>query len=398
MAIYHFSVRGITPARGSSAVLSAAYQSGQALTCERTGESAAYSRRERVRESGIGLPPGSPEWASDRQRLWNEAEASWRGGTALVARRIEFALPRELDADEQRALVVDYAGRLAAKGLAADWAIHDAGDGNPHAHVLASALRLGPSGFIAEDGPRTTKAYLVRNASGEERTIPAADWKGAKADGWEKVFNYRDGRRLTKSEAKAEGLGNSDRTSTNPVSSNVSLDGGSSYEAEKAALVAERKAFADMANARLAEHAARNAEEPVTIDHRSNAERGIDAAPTIHEGWAVRRAEARAEAEALAEGREYEPVTGKRRENVLRRGLNRAVEALGHAARRAMAWWRRRTDAITERRRASLARQEEENAEAARRRTLLQADIGSAVLARDAWASGQGRPERGPRL
>ena len=91
-------------------------------------------------------------------------------------------------------------------------------------------------------------------------------------------------------------------------------------------------------------------------------------------------------------------MTGKRRENVLRRGLNRAVEALGHAARRAMAWWRRRTDAITERRRASLARQEEENAEAARRRTLLQADIGSAVLARDAWASGQGRPERGPRL
>ena len=38
MAIYHLNARGIAPARGSSAVASAAYQSGETLRDETTGD------------------------------------------------------------------------------------------------------------------------------------------------------------------------------------------------------------------------------------------------------------------------------------------------------------------------------------------------------------------------
>lgn len=38
MTIYHLNARGVAPARGSSAVASAAYQSGEALRDELTGD------------------------------------------------------------------------------------------------------------------------------------------------------------------------------------------------------------------------------------------------------------------------------------------------------------------------------------------------------------------------
>ena len=58
------------------------------------------------------------------------------------------------------------------------------------------------------------------------------------------------------------------------------------------------------------------------IDHRSNAERGIGLLPTIHEGYAVRAIEDRAKREAEEGGREYVPVTERRRINETRRRIN----------------------------------------------------------------------------
>lgn len=307
MAIYHLNVRGVAPARGSSAVKSAAYQSGEALRVERTGEVAAYSRTERVRERGIALPADAPAWASDRARLWNAAEAAHPGGNALVARRVEIALPRELDEHERLALVREYAEHHAAMGRAVDWAIHDGGDGNPHAHVLVSTQRIGPDGFVADAAKKSTKAYLVRRTVGgvtEERMLIAAEWKQAKREGWEKVFNYEDGGvllRLTKAEAAKLGLTNRDRRSTAPVSVTVSRDAEQtrSFDAERAALREERAYFADLANRHLAAHAERTGTDAVTIDHRSNLDRGLTVEPTIHEGYAVTAMESRGEATEL---------------------------------------------------------------------------------------------------
>lgn len=60
MAIYHLNARGIAPARGSSAVASAAYQSGETLRDEATGELKRYARAERIADTGIILPGGMP--------------------------------------------------------------------------------------------------------------------------------------------------------------------------------------------------------------------------------------------------------------------------------------------------------------------------------------------------
>ena len=53
----------------------------------------------------------SPAWAQDRASLWNAVEAAERRKDAQVAREVRVAIPRELSADDRRALVRDYAQR-----------------------------------------------------------------------------------------------------------------------------------------------------------------------------------------------------------------------------------------------------------------------------------------------
>lgn len=356
MAIYHMNVRGIAPARGSSAVKSAAYQSGECLTRDVTGETVAYERAERVLACGLELPVDAPEWAHSRERLWNEAELAHGGGTALVARRIEVALPRELDHDEQRACVLDYVRPLVESGHGVDWAIHDDGKGNPHAHILVTEQTIGHEGFERQQAQKSVKAYLVRDDQGAERQIVSGEWRQAKADGWEKVYTYRhEGEqvRLTKTQAKALGLGNADRVSANPVSVNLNLDGAKSYEQARSELVKERARWATVANKHLAEHAERTQTAAQTIDHRSYADRGIDRLPTIHEG--------RSNSANLEERRE---------KNALIRTINRAleqaqarlrqlVEQVRQHAQNALRWFDRRDDSVTRKRVLEISRQKD---------------------------------------
>ena len=56
MAIFHLNYRGCSPATGAGAVRKAAYQSGQALVEERSGQLCDYARKERVVEEGLSLP------------------------------------------------------------------------------------------------------------------------------------------------------------------------------------------------------------------------------------------------------------------------------------------------------------------------------------------------------
>lgn len=337
MAIYHLTARGVSPARGSSAVKTSAYISGQALVDERTGESCRYARAERVAASGLAMPEGAPAW--DRQRLWNEATAAHGGGTELVGKTYEFALPRELDADARLACVADFCADFTARGRACDWAVHDSRDGNPHAHVLVSALALGPDGFERPAGKKSTKVYMCRDASGGEFAVPAGEWKAAKADGLEKVYNFKGGRRLTMSQARAEGLGTADRKSKSPVAVTASTDGTPAFDAERAELVRVRAMWAGIANRHLAALAEATGSRAVAIDHRSNEARGLDEVPHIHVGRS-------ASPERRARNRAIDAA-------------NRAIaDAKGRIARiagAARAWWSRKTDALTKRRKGFIA-------------------------------------------
>lgn len=336
MAIYHLNARGIAPARGSSAVASAAYQSGETLRDEATGELKRYARAERIADTGIVLPEGAPAW--DRQSLWNEARRAYGGGNELVAKRYEFALPRELDLDEQRSCVADFCALF--KDRACDWAIHDSGDGNPHAHVLVSALKLGADGFERPKAQKSTKVYLCRRPDGSDVLVAAKDWKAAKAEGIEKVYNFKDGERRTMSQAAEQGLTKDDRKTKTPVAVTAKMDGAKAFDAEKAELKSVRASWAQIANRRLAEHAAKHNEVAVTIDHRSFEDRKIEYIPTVHEG--------------------QRPTPERVAINVEARETNRAIDRvlaeLRQLKERAAAWWHQKTDAVTQRRRAFIAR------------------------------------------
>lgn len=284
MAIYHLNARGCSPSTGAGAVRKAAYQSGQALVEERSGRLCDYARKERVTAQGLALPAAAPP--IDRGALWNEAERVWAeagGGKELVAKRFEFALPIELDERGRLACVRDFCALFPAK--ACDWAIHDDGrGGNPHAHVLVSALDLGADGF--KPRPKSEKGrscYLLERDGGERIVIPATDWAAAKAVGWQKLYNFKDGKRRTMKQAKAEGLGTKDRVSKSPVKMHRT-EGRSAREVEKEQLVEVRAAWASIANRHLAAHAAATGAAPQSIDHRSNKDRGLDEQPTVHEG------------------------------------------------------------------------------------------------------------------
>lgn len=336
MAIYHLNARGIAPARGSSAVASAAYQSGETLRDETTGDLKRYARAERIAGTGIVLPAGAPSW--DRQSLWNEAQRAYGGGNELVAKRYEFALPRELDLGEQKSCVADFCALF--KDRACDWAIHDSGDGNPHAHVLVSALPLKADGFEHPKVQKSTKVYLCRRPDGSDILVAAKDWKAAKAEGIEKVFNFKDGQRRTMSQAEAQGLTKDDRKTKTPVAITAKMDGTKAFDAEKAELKSVRASWAGIANKRLAEHAAKRNEVAVTIDHRSFEDRKIEYIPTVHEGQ-------RPTPERVAMNVEV------RRTNS---AIDRVIDELRRLKERASAWWAQKTDAVTQRRRAFIAR------------------------------------------
>ena len=186
MAIYHLNARGCSPSTGAGAVRKAAYQSGQALVEERSGRLCDYARKERVTDQGLALPAAAPP--IDRGTLWNEAERVWAeagGGKELVAKRFEFALPIELDERGRLACVRDFCALFPTK--ACDWAIHDDGrGGNPHAHVLVSALDFGADGFTPRAKSQKGQSwYLVERDGGERIAVPAKGWAAAKAAGWQ---------------------------------------------------------------------------------------------------------------------------------------------------------------------------------------------------------------------
>ena len=67
---------------------------------------------------------------------------------AQTAREMDIALPFELDRQEQIQLVRDYIQEnFVSAGMCTDFAVHDKGDGNPHAHIMLTTREISSSGF-----------------------------------------------------------------------------------------------------------------------------------------------------------------------------------------------------------------------------------------------------------
>ena len=161
MAIYRLQINSISRGAGRSAIAAASYRAGERLRDQRTGRLHNYAKRTDVSHTEIFLPSrlraADVPWASDRERLWNAAEASERPRNARLAREYMIALPAELDAAQRLQLARRLALELADRyNVAVDLAMHDPRTGsdprNYHAHLLASSREIGASGFGAKAG------------------------------------------------------------------------------------------------------------------------------------------------------------------------------------------------------------------------------------------------------
>ncbi|SFB62599.1 Ti-type conjugative transfer relaxase TraA [Rhizobium sp. NFR07] len=197
MTVPHFSVSIVTRGSGRSAVLSAAYRHCAKMEFEREARIIDYSRKQGLLHEEFAIPVDAPRWlrelvgqrsvASASEAFWNGIENFEKREDAQLAKDVTIALPRELSAEQNIALMRAFVDRhVTARGMIADWVYHDA-PGNPHVHLM---MTLRP---LAEDGFGTKRVAVVgadgkaiRNDAGK---IVYELWAGGPDD----FATFRDG-------------------------------------------------------------------------------------------------------------------------------------------------------------------------------------------------------------
>ena len=321
MAIYHLEAKVVSRGAGRSAVAASAYLSCSRLYNDYDGIQHDYTKKQGLVWQQVFLPEYAPQEWQDREKLWNAVEEAETAKDSRLAREFVVALPIELSREQQIELLQDFIReQFVSDGMCADAAIHDTDGHNPHAHILLTVRPLDEQGKWQY---KTEKEYLcMRN--GEERGFTAAEFKSAQNDGWEKQYPYKVGKKkvyMVPSEADAQGLVRADKhpKSTrygrqNPISER--------WNSEEQ-LAAWRAAWADVTNLYL-ERAGR----VERIDHRSNAARGLDEIPTIHEGVTAQALERKGIVSDRCElNRQI------RADNALLRELKAAVRKLGQTVK-----------------------------------------------------------------
>ena len=143
MAISYLGVSFQSRSKGHKAVAGAAYRAGEKLHDERYDMDHDYVNRGDVQYSGIMLPEGADSRFLDREFLWNTVEHTEKRKDSQVAIDYILALPKELSLDYQVELARNFARyHFVDKGLIVDVAVHDKGDGNPHAHLYTTTRRF----------------------------------------------------------------------------------------------------------------------------------------------------------------------------------------------------------------------------------------------------------------
>lgn len=209
MAIYHCSIKIIGRSDGKSAVASSAYRSGEKLMDDRTGLVHDFTKKRGVVFTEVALPAHAPPEYADRNILWNAVEKVEKKSNAQLAREIEVALPKELSREYQIEIVRRYVQEnFVSVGMCADWALHDKGDDNPHAHIMLTMRGIKPDGTWAQKEKKIYALYeegnripLIDTANGEQKlgkrneklwkriTVEPNDWNDhSKAEIWRKSW------------------------------------------------------------------------------------------------------------------------------------------------------------------------------------------------------------------
>ena len=276
MSIYHLSIKIISRFGGRSAVASAAYRSGERLYNDETGIVHDFTRKIGVVHTEIMLPENAPNKYLDREILWNEVQKIERRADAQFAREIEVAFPIEMTREEQLECVRNYIKKnFVSEGMIADFAIHDTGKGNPHAHIMLTVRGL-------DENTEWMK---------KEKSVFA----NARDDNGRPVYNpdlpsYDSKNREATSKYRIPSLDENGKQKTR-----IRKGKGTEYLWEKINIPLNDwndHSKAELWRASWAEECNKYLSSDKHIDHRSYKRQGIDMEPTIHEGIIARKMEA----------------------------------------------------------------------------------------------------------
>ena len=241
MALYSFNVSIVSGGSERGAVSASSYQSGQKMKDKQRNQTYNYEHKERIIYTNLLTPENAPEFAKNREQLWNAVEQNEK--TGRYARLYKIALPNELTEEQQIALADDIASYYRDKGMCVDYAVHRDADmskpaekRNPHMHMMATARAFTEDG----DWAQKFKNVTVRDKNGKAICI-GKDKHGRKR------YKHR--------KVELQDWGKKDE------------------------LIRQRRMVAGKTNAALAK-----AGFSSRVDHRSNIDRGINKMPTIHLG------------------------------------------------------------------------------------------------------------------
>lgn len=284
MADFHLEAKVVSRGAGRSAVAAAAYMSCSKIFNDYDGVQHDFTRKQGLVWQQVFLPEYAPAEWEDRSALWNAVEENEKTKDSRLAREFVAALPIELKKNEWITLLTEFIQRnFVSEGMCADVCIHDTDGHNPHAHIMLTVRPLDEKGKWQY---KTEKEYLCVK-DGEERGFTAAEFKEAQADGWEKQYQYKVGKKkvyMTPSEAETHGY---ERANKYPKSTKYGRQNpiAARWNSEEQ-LVLWREAWANVVNRHL-----ELGGFEARIDHRSHADRGLDEQPTIHEGVVARALE-----------------------------------------------------------------------------------------------------------
>ena len=170
----HFKITIVKRSQGQSAVAGAAYQSGERLFSEYDQRTKFYNKKKELVHAEIMLPSYAPPGYADRATLWNAVEAVENQWNSQLARRIVLAFPVEVPKEQYLSMIKEFCQeQFVSKGMIADFAIHDKGDGNPHAHILLTIRAMDEHGKWL---PKARKVYDL-DENGERIRLPSGNWK-----------------------------------------------------------------------------------------------------------------------------------------------------------------------------------------------------------------------------
>ena len=170
----HFKITIVKRSQGQSAVAGAAYQSSERLFSEYDQRTKFYNKKKELVHAEIMLPSHAPPRFADRATLWNAVEAVENQWNSQLARRIVLAFPVEVPKEQYLSMIKEFCQeQFVSKGMIADFAIHDKGDGNPHAHILLTIRAMDEHGRWL---PKARKVYDL-DENGERIQLPSGNWK-----------------------------------------------------------------------------------------------------------------------------------------------------------------------------------------------------------------------------